>query len=219
MTKAPSRSIGRELNKSWGVNARQALYSREGTWYHRLTKFPGALLDTNGYVLFETMEQYISCTSLNLGKQTNCPKGISSISTYMRVRNHVEQASDLSEPLSIERVTCVTNRIVRDTPLARRVKRLHNNKCQLCGLMLLFFGGESYAEAHHIKPLGSVHHGPDVAENIICVCPNCHAQLDYGAVELNKAALLFVPEHDIADEYVAYHNNSIYKGSSHRLLS
>ena len=205
------RNIGRELNERWGVHAEHALYSRNGTWYHRLNEFPGALFDATGYVLFETETEYLNCPQLYLGKQTNCPKKISSIPNYVQVENPFEQASDLAEPEGTVRTLCVTNRIIRDTPLARRVKKLHNNRCQVCGLRLTLFGEESYAEAHHVKPLGSIHQGPDVAENIMCVCPNCHAQLDYGAIKLDKIKLRFVPKHHVKDEYIDYHNNSIYK--------
>ena len=208
------KNIGRELNEKWGVHAKHALYRANGTWYHRLTEFPGALFDASGYILFETEAEYLQCPNLHLGKQTSCPKGIASIPAYVPVKNSVEQASDLAEPKDTERVLSITKRIVRDSPLTRRVKKLHDNKCQLCGSTLALFGGQSYAEAHHIKPLGSVHHGPDVAANIICVCPNCHAQLDYGAIELDKSTLRLVPTHHIKDEYITYHNTKIYKGST-----
>ena len=212
MPTIPSKSTGRGLNERWSVYAKHSLYREDGTWYHLLKKFPGALFDANGYVLFETEVEYLNCPHLHLGKQTSCHKGISSIPTYVQVKNPDEQASDLAEPEDTVRALCVTNRIIRDTPLARRVKKLHNNRCQVCNLRLTLFGEESYAEAHHIKPLGSVHQGPDVAENIMCVCPNCHAQLDYGAIKLDKATLRFIPKHRVKDEYIDYHNGSIYRG-------
>ena len=38
--------------------------------------------------------------------------------------------------------------------------------------------GRRHAEICHIKPLGRPHNGPDVPENILCLCPNCHVLLD-----------------------------------------
>jgi len=35
-------------------DVRTSLYRKTGDWYHYLTKFPGALLDSDGYVIFET---------------------------------------------------------------------------------------------------------------------------------------------------------------------
>lgn len=213
MSDASHKNMGKKLNKEWGVHARHALYRDTGTWYHRLTSFPGALFDANGYVLFKHESEYLECKQLQLGKQTSCRKGISSIPGYKLGKSIMEQASDLAEPKEADRKLCVIKRIVRDTQRAREVKEKHNNQCQLCHSTLTLFNGETYAEAHHIKPLGSNHHGPDIVENIICVCPNCHAQLDYGAVELSKAILGIGPGHLIKDEFIDYHNTIIYKGA------
>ena len=77
--------IGRRLNREWNVGARHALYSERGTWYHHLQRFPGALFDCFGFVVFETEEEYKQCQFLNHGKQLNVPGGISSIPGYVSV--------------------------------------------------------------------------------------------------------------------------------------
>jgi|SRR5581483_7982162 len=121
------------------------------------------------------------------------------------------QAADLNEPPETIRTLCATYRILRDTQLARRIKLLHKNTCQICGCAILLPKGQTYAEAHHIKPLGKPHNGPDVAENIICVCPNHHVELDYGAIRLDQTKLRIQPGHRIGDEYIDYHNEFIFK--------
>src|SRR5690606_19162445 len=78
-----------------------------------------------------------------------------------------------------ERIETKIQRIIRDTALSKKVKALHNYKCQLCGTTIELPNGQRYAEAHHIKPLGSPHDGPDIMGNLICLCPNHHAMLDY----------------------------------------
>jgi len=123
------------------------------------------------------------------------------------------QAIDINKPNPPTRVMYNTYRRLRDTALARRVKLLYNNRCQICGETIMLYGGELYSEAHHIQPLGAPHNGPDVMGNILCVCPNHHVQLDYGAIELNIVELTIVPEHKLGDEYIHYHNLHIYKGS------
>ena len=116
-------------------------------------------------------------------------------------------AVDIEAP---ERTKQETYRILRDTELARSVKAIHEYKCQICSLSILLPNGKSYAEAHHIKPLGAPHNGPDVAENIICLCPNHHAMLDYGVIEMNLGSLKKNERHSISQVYVSYHNNNIY---------
>jgi 5-methylcytosine-specific restriction protein A len=78
------RLSGRLLNTRWNVHARHALYHREGTWYNNLTRFPGALFDPNGYVIFQTESDYRSNRHVRITQETNVPNGISSMPTYVR---------------------------------------------------------------------------------------------------------------------------------------
>jgi hypothetical protein len=114
------------------------------------------------------------------------------------------QAADIAEPESPQRVVTTTYRVLRDTVLARRIKAEQEYRCQLCNARITLADGTPYAEAHHVKPLGRPHSGPDVPENILCVCPNCHVLLDYGAVSLDSGMVK-----TIAPEYIWYHNAEI----------
>jgi 5-methylcytosine-specific restriction protein A len=97
-------------------------------------------------------------------------------------------------------------RIIRDTQVSKWVKYLHAYKCQLCGEAIRLLDGQFYAEAHHLQPLGGDHNGPDVVENVICVCPKHHVLLDYGVISLNKSQLRMIRGHEIGEAYIAYHN-------------
>ena len=66
--KRPS-AFGRDLNKKWRVGALHALYRESGDWYNHLLRFPGALFDRYGYVLFRTEDEYRSSPYLQLGKE------------------------------------------------------------------------------------------------------------------------------------------------------
>ena len=99
-------------------------------------------------------------------------------------------------------------RIKRNVNLIREIKRIYQCKCQICGVAIELGQGLLYAEVHHIKPLGRPHSGPDVLENVICVCPNHHVQLDNGAIKLDKLQLALL-YHQIHDEYIRYHNDKI----------
>lgn len=115
-------------------------------------------------------------------------------------------AVDIKPP---ERIPTTTYRILRDTELARRVKANCRYECQICGHTLILPDGSAYAEAHHIKPLGAPHEGPDIEENILCVCPNHHAALDYGAIRITKAQLNGHHRDVVGDDFIAYHNRHI----------
>lgn len=59
-------AIGALLNNRWNVGVRHALYHRDGTWYHQLTSFPGALFDPFEYVVFRTEAEFVGCTYLRI---------------------------------------------------------------------------------------------------------------------------------------------------------
>ncbi len=121
------------------------------------------------------------------------------------------KAVDISQHSKVKRILSTTNRIIRDSKIAKWVKYVHRHQCQICGFTIKLQNGNLYSEAHHLKPLGEPYNGPDIIENIICVCPNHHAQLDYGAIEINLSELITVQGHNIGDEYIEYHNEVIVK--------
>jgi hypothetical protein len=124
-------------------------------------------------------------------------------------------ASDFEDP-SADRVATVIYRRLRDTQLARRVKLLHDYKCQVCDHVIILRDGTRYAEAHHIKPLGITHSGPDVIENILCLCPNHHAELDYGVRPISLGALRLHTAHSVSQEFIDYHNRLICSGGAEK---
>lgn len=79
------------------------------------------------------------------------------------------------------RYSTVVDRVVRSTEVSNQVKRTHNYTCQVCGERLVV-GDVPYAEGAHIKALGRPHNGPDIGDNVLCLCPNCHLLFDYGAL-------------------------------------
>ena len=79
-----------------------------------------------------------------------------------------------------QRIESVIQRIVRNTEVAHLVKQLHHHRCQVCDEQLETPAGP-YAEAAHIQSLGDPHNGPDIIENVLCLCPNHHVQFDLGA--------------------------------------
>ncbi|MEZ0077513.1 HNH endonuclease [Planotetraspora sp. GP83] len=110
-------------------------------------------------------------------------------------------------------------RVIRDSALARLVKDIHDHRCQICGTRLALREGY-YAEAAHIRPVGSPHDGPDERSNLLCLCPNDHALFDRGAILIQNdftmldaltgatvglGSLRRMPEHVISRSHLAYH--------------
>lgn len=118
-----------------------------------------------------------------------------------------DQAVDLPAPPA--RAEARLQRIIRDTVLTRKMKRLYDDQCQRCGTRLALDRGRAYSEGHHLKPLGRPHNGPDIAANLLVVCPNCHALLDLLASEIATSDLTLKANHRVSAEYVDYHNNLV----------
>src|SRR6266571_1333291 len=76
------RITGDQLNRQFGLGARHALYHKDGTFYERLTAFPGVLCDARGYVSFETRDQFESDPRLEIGQKVNVPRSLSSHPRY-----------------------------------------------------------------------------------------------------------------------------------------
>jgi putative restriction endonuclease len=134
------------------------------------------------------------------------------------LRNYLPEDSETpGTPKVPGRVGSTIQRIVRSNQIAERVKQLHDHTCQICGLRLDTPAGP-YAEAAHIMALGAPHNGPDVLDNLLCLCPNDHVLFDKGAIYVDTdhavrrtmdrevvGTLRFRPGHAVSAEYVAYH--------------
>lgn len=178
-------NMGADLNERWNVGAAHALYIHDGHWYHQLKRFPGALFDRNGYILFGTKEEYLACPYLSIGKQISVPKpGISAIPGYVRVAD-----SDVSPSLDVDIHTVAATegrrRLVLHLQRERNQAVVRNKKkqktsldCEVCGFSFRRAYGSvasDYCEVHHLMPLSEVEHTTRTRmEDLAILCANCH---------------------------------------------
>ncbi|WP_394324774.1 HNH endonuclease [Haloferax sp. ATB1] len=141
--------------------------------------------------------------------------------------SQLEQRDSHESPPDYEspgRTETTTSRIIRNTSLALELKEQYDYTCQLCGDRRQSAISTGYAECHHIRPLGGTHRGPDTAENMLVLCPTCHADFDYGMVTIDctshevvhqydssrdGAQLTVQSSHELDDSFLAYHNEVI----------
>jgi putative restriction endonuclease len=107
------------------------------------------------------------------------------------------------------RTLATIQRIVRSTATANAVKQLNDYTCQVCGIRMVTPAGP-YAEAAHIRALGAPHHGPDVAENLLCLCPNDHVLFDTGAIYVDQDLV-------VRTSATNTHISNLRQSSSHRV--
>ncbi len=111
----------------------------------------------------------------------------------------------------------------RDRRKAAALRKHYDNTCMICGTKLQVGGDKFYAEAAHIKPLGKPYNGPDVAKNMLVLCPNHHLQFDSGMLCFEKTGKEFrlmsrvandplhgkvlKLKHPLDDEHVRWHRD------------
>ncbi|MEV0267573.1 YDG/SRA domain-containing protein [Hamadaea sp. NPDC050747] len=71
---------------------------------------------------------------------------------------------------------------IRDTKVTSWVKLQHRHTCQICRTRIVL-RGKPHAHGAHIDPIA--HGGPDVPENVLCLCPNCHVQFDADEIRID----------------------------------
>lgn len=105
--------------------------------------------------------------------------------------------------------------MIRSTEVADYVKRIHDHTCQACGTRLTA-GTRGYSEGAHIRAVGRPHSGPDVPNNVLCLCPNCHVLFDSGSLIIADDLSISIngvssgnlhthPDHLINLDHLAYH--------------
>jgi hypothetical protein len=129
-------------------------------------------------------------------------------------RGSILISCDASEPP--KRVATSVLRIIRDTAVARSLKRLYNWKSQACGQRICCDVDSFYAEGHHLRPLGR-HDGLDQPGNMLVLCPNHHAMFDFGlprflsptSLQIGRQRLRLTSKHVVARENIEYYMKSI----------
>ena len=124
---------------------------------------------------------------------------------------------------SPSRVTSTTNRIQRNVKVSEKVKGIYNHRCQVCDAFLPSPSGP-IAIGAHIQGLGRPHNGPDIIENMLCLCPNHHDQFDNFSYYIDPVNLEIVglddfkgkkinidKRHKINSEFLQYHKELFFK--------
>ncbi|WP_393959907.1 HNH endonuclease [Priestia megaterium] len=125
-------------------------------------------------------------------------------------------------PKKLRKNISLTN---RNRLIVNQLKKLYEDKCQICSEQIEIANNKYYSEVHHIQPLG-MHDGPDIPENMIVLCPNHHIMFDQGAIRINPLERKvyhfkeehylnkkeFELKHQINQLYTHYHDTKIFKG-------
>lgn len=92
-----------------------------------------------------------------------------------------------------ERVSSVTNRLVRDRVFRKIVLDAYDCRCAITGLKFINGGGRAEVEAAHIKPVEA--NGPDIVSNGIALSGTIHWMFDRGLISLTDDMDVLVSRH------------------------
>ncbi|MFI0449235.1 YDG/SRA domain-containing protein [Actinomadura sp. 6N118] len=108
--------------------------------------------------------------------------------------------------------------VYRDRRISAKVSKAHNYACQICGVVIESPAGFQITPTTHLKPLTVPHKGPDIPENVLCLCPNHRVELDLGVITIEDDLQVIneihvVPvgvvdvnsKHKVGLEYIRYH--------------
>lgn len=182
---AQHKDKARHLNETWGVGAVQVRYSDSGHWYAKLTRFPAALFDAHGYVLFATGEDLRRSPHLKIGKQISVPRpGISSMPGYVLVA-HPDPAPSLDLDIHDVAATEGHRRLVlhirrerNQNIVQKKKKQAGSLDCEVCGFSFHRAYGNAasdYCEVHHVVPLAEAEDARRTRmADLAILCANCH---------------------------------------------
>ena len=180
-----NRHKAAELQKAWGVVAKEVHYRETGDWYIALSRFPAALFDAHGYLLFQTEEQYRTSPYINIGKQISVKDpGISAIPGYVCVLDSAASTT-LDVDIHTDSATEGRRRLVLHLQRERNQNVVRNKKkqaasldCEVCGFSFNQVYGSAasdYCEVHHLRPLSEVEDTTQTRiEDLAILCANCH---------------------------------------------
>jgi hypothetical protein len=200
-----------ELIKQEPLSSDDTMYSAEKKLVSALRK-NGAPMDTKSFMPAikecQADRSYVMKFATLLYRE-----GWHKNSIYYTLDDRYEEkfTGDTQESQFVGRKKIAINRINRDSRLSRRIKRLCENNCQICGERIQIGEDKYYSEVHHVQPLGQPHNGKDEQNNMLCVCPNHHVMLDYGVIPLTTTDLFFQDVNPLADKYINYHNQNIFR--------
>jgi len=193
--------------KQWAI--RKAVRGELGQQTRNLQTGEEVVITANSENLNEAIRLRTSLSSSSLPAGTEAA-GVSN-------PDPEKKATDYDIP---DERTSETIRKVRNTTIVNNLKQRYNYRCQVCGERRKQSRNDYYAEGHHLKPLSDG--GPDDIRNIIILCPNHHADFDFGMVKVDpdsldinhcyedkERELEFRPGHEVDPEFLEYNNDHI----------
>ena len=152
---------------------------------------------------YETMENYLEIKIIQLKSKK------------------IEEIIPSSMKKESRKIEMTTQRRVRDTAKSKKLKKIYENKCQICNYSFPQYVKSGYSEVHHVWPMAD--EGDDDFDNMLVLCPNHHTEFDYKIIQFNKlknniiedlkgrkiGTISFKKGHCLDDDNILFHNTEV----------
>jgi len=140
---------------------------------------------------------------------------ISKLLSYDPITDHLLAPVDLNNPPA--KIKYTNTRFIRDTNTSQKLKKLYENRCQICNYRLEIEPATHYSEVHHIWPLHDG--GDDDFSNMVVLCPTHHAEFDYGVIciDISGTGILNKFSKKIANLFVKENHTILSKNIRHNM--
>lgn len=223
------------ITRKLGLDSPVITDLRANMVFHSLHNSKGSalrdIIELYGYLPFvqNAFEEY--CIEVNRGIDTYF-----SPLSFDIARDSLEDNTlrfDEDEKKKVRTREDILNKWIRDSIKVKKLKKVYNNCCQICGRQLTLIEGIVYSEVHHIQPFNKEHKGIDDYPNMLVLCPNHHKLFDLGIIALdpeNHNIILHVDKnnrlnktnlklskHELSSICVRYHFENIFLEISKQL--
>jgi hypothetical protein len=196
------RDEATRLKEKWGVDAVQVRYRETGDWYGPLKRFPAALFDLHGYILFPTKEAFRTPSPyihIYPGEHIGFPerKGISAMPGYVRFPiGELGDSTLIADIKKIESnkttdpttVQALVNARIGQGKFGSDVREIWNHRCSVTGSST-----QAALEASHIKPWADSN---DIQRldpnNGLLLTANLHKLFDAGLISFDDSGRMLV---------------------------
>lgn len=106
----------------------------------------------------------------------------------------------------------------RDELIRDASKQIAKYDCQGCNAKTFIdTNGFNYVEAHHILEYNSKEEGPDVLQNLLVLCPNCHSKIHYARIDILNDFYRSLRERKVIklEQFIDLHNKFDLLRSKH----
>jgi hypothetical protein len=118
-------------------------------------------------------------------------KKFDSIEKYLGIKKNELKSKNIEKiiPSSMkkesQKIKFTVLRRIRDTVKTKKLKKLYQNKCQICNYSFPKYVKSGYSEVHHVWSMADT--GDDDFDNMLVLCPNHHTEFDYKIIRFNSS--------------------------------